>query len=137
MIAQPVSTTQIVVRLAGLVVLLFASQAHASNFAECILDRMPGASNHATNNAVWQACSQKHADRYFAVKKGSGRGLFGFADGNACTIKKAGGTTHNQSASVIAYACRCLYDKPDFEGEMCSYRTVQGETFGPWEAYRK
>jgi len=94
------------------VLLLLGSQAHASNFAKCILEKMPGSANQAMNAAIWQTCSRDHPLRFRGIEKGSGRGLFGFADGNACTIKKAAGTTFPPSAGAIARACKCLYDEP-------------------------
>ena len=67
--------------------LLISAPAWAANYATCVLDKMPGAANWATHAAVLQTCSQEHPERFSGVKKGSGRGLFGFDDGNACTSK--------------------------------------------------
>jgi hypothetical protein len=92
----------------------------AGDFATCILDNMPGASNGATNAAVLQSCSREHPGRYSTIKKGSGRGLFGFDDGNACVIKKAKDTSYQPAAIAISSACRCLYDKAQSDGEMCA-----------------
>ena len=114
------------------VLVMLATEAQASNFATCILDKMPGSANQVMHAAVFQSCSREHPLEYRGVEKGEGRGLFGFSDGNDCTIKRAAGTTFPPSAGAIARACRCLYDKPDLnssEPAMCESPPV------PWEAY--
>lgn len=93
----------------------------ASNFAECILDKLPGTANQPTHGAAFQQCTNEHPSGYFGVKKGSGRGVFGFSDGNACIVKKAKNTAYELSSMQIAFSCRCLYDKPSFAGEMCAH----------------
>lgn len=98
---------------AGLLLLLFSAPAMASNFATCILDKMPGSSNQAMHAAVVQLCLADHAAGFAGVIQGSGRGWLGFSSGNACTLKKAAGTPFGMSAGVIATACRCLYDEPN------------------------
>lgn len=98
----------------------FASPAFAGNYAACIIDKMPGTQNGATHAAVVQSCGQEHPARYSGVRKGDGRGLFGFSDGNACTIKKAASTSYQPAAGAIAFACRCLYDKPQSDGQTCA-----------------
>lgn len=102
-----------------LVLLLFAAPAWAGNFATCLLDKLPGTQNGAVHAAVFQTCGQEHPSRYSGVEKGSGRGIFGFSDGNACTLKKAASTSFQPSAGAIAVACQCLYEKPVFKNEYC------------------
>lgn len=99
---------------------LAASPAYAANYATCILDKMPGTQNGAAHAAVIQTCIQEHPAGYSGVAKGSGRGLFGFKNGNACTIDKAKQTSFQPAATMIAVACRCLYDEPYIEGASCS-----------------
>lgn len=94
--------------------------AFAANYATCILDKMPGTQNGAAHAAVIQTCIQEHPAGYSGVAKGSGRGLFGYADGNACTIKKAASTSFQPAAVAISSACRCLYDKAQSDGQMCA-----------------
>jgi len=124
-------------RLVGGALLIWAgmSQAAAGNFAECILDKMPGSSNFATNTAVFLACGQEYPNRYLEIRRGSGRGLLGFKDGNACTIKKAAGTTFPASAGAIAVACRCLYDEPPYSTNksalMCESPPVAAPALAP------
>ena len=103
-----------------LVLLLFAAPAWAANFATCLLDKLPDTQNGAVHAAVFQTCGQEHPSRYSGVEKGSGRGIFGFSDGNACTLKKAASTSFQPSAGAIAVACRCLYDKQQANGQMCA-----------------
>lgn len=104
--------------LAGLCFL--SPGALAGNFAECILDNMPGASNGATSAAIFQSCGHEYQDRYSGVVRGSGKGLFGYKDGNACIVKLAKETVFQPAASAIAVACRCLYDDPQFRGQTCA-----------------
>lgn len=99
---------------------LAAAPAWAANYATCILDKMPGTQNGAVYAAVFQTCGQEHPSRYSGVEKGSGRGIFGFSDGNACILKKAASTPYQPSAAAISVACRCLYDKPQVSGQTCA-----------------
>ncbi len=62
------------------------------------------------------------------VERGSGRGWFSYSDGNACILKKGARTSFQPAAAAIATSCMCLYNKPEFEGEMCD---------GPWRQYRQ
>lgn len=91
--------------------LLLSSQAWAGNFAECILDKMPGVNNDVAASVVWRSCSSEHPGGIESVKQGSGRGLFGYADGAACTIKRASSTPSVRAAQMINSACRKLYDE--------------------------
>lgn len=106
--------------IVALVLVVLSVPSWAGDFATCVLDKMPGSSNGATHAAVIQACGGEHPGRFFNIKKGSGRGLFGFKDGNACTIDKAKQTSFQPSAGVIAVACRCLYDKASMENDTCA-----------------
>lgn len=117
---------------------VMATTAHAGNFATCILDKMPGSSNGATHAAVWRSCSNEFPGRFTGVEQGTGRGLFGFDDGNACTIKKAASTTYAMSANTIGVACRCLYDKPNpfDKPDLQDSRPVMCAP-PPWEQYKK
>lgn len=106
-------------------VILIASQSSfAGNYADCILDKMPTSETDAVIGAVIRTCTNENPNTFFEIKKGSGRGLFGFSDANACTLKKARGTTNQRAALIISNACRCLFDAPFFENEMCQARSV-------------
>jgi hypothetical protein len=99
---------------------LFASlAAHAGNYAECILDKMPGTANVQASFAVVRVCTSEYPTRYTSVLKGEGRGLFGFKNSEACIIKKSRDTVLPGAAFLISAACRCLYDEAFFEGQTC------------------
>ena len=124
---------KILIRMLSLWVLL-SGTAIAGDFADCILDKMPGTANGATQAAIFRTCSKDHPGGYTEVKKGSGRGLFGFSDPDSCTIKKSRDTVFQPAATAIAIACNCLYKEPDFAGEMCAYRpqsVAPATTFEP------
>jgi len=93
----------------------------AENFADCILDKMPGTSNGPAAFAVFKSCTTDHPEKYAAIEKGSGTGWFGFKDQEACIIKKSRDTVQQNAALMIAAACRCLYGGPEFPGQMCAY----------------
>ena len=105
-----------------LAALLLSGNAIAGNFAECILDKMPGVSNTPAVYAVNKTCGDKYPERYMEIKQGSALGWLGFETAEACTIKKSRDTSHQGAAGSIARACRCLYQEPSFEtGVMCAY----------------
>ena len=96
--------------------------ANAENYATCILDKMPGSVNEAFTGSVYSECAAAYPSTGYSILKGSGRGLFGFKDGNACVQKKSKDTPNQRAAMMIAFACRCLYNQATFEEEMCAYR---------------
>ena len=102
--------------------LIFTSAVQAGDFATCILDKMPGTSNGAAQAAIHRSCIAEYPGGFTAIKRGSGRGIFGFKDQNACVIKKAKDTPWQYAAGAISIACFCLYKVPDFDGDMCSYQ---------------
>lgn len=91
-----------------------AAPALAANFATCVLDKLPGTANDVAAQAVRQLCQSENPGGLQAVPQGSGRGMFGFKSGAACTAKKAGDTRSNQAAYMIGAACRKLYDEPNY-----------------------
>lgn len=95
---------------------------YASNFAECILDKMPGTANDVATTAVLNICTQSNPGRYYDVIRGSGRGIFGYSSQDSCIVDKTKNTTHQRAAFVIAGACRCLYGPSTFTDEACDYR---------------
>lgn len=92
---------------------LFSTSTFASNFATCLLDKLPGTQNDVAAQAIYQVCQSKHGGLQ-TVAQGSGRGLFGYDSGAECTAKKAGDTRSNQAAHMIGVACRKLYDEADW-----------------------
>ena len=102
--------------------MLTASAALSADYADCILEKMPGTQNFAVHQAVIRACLADHPEGFLASKQGSGRGFFGFDGRDSCVRKKAANTPFGAAAASISAACYCLYEKPSFHGEMCAYR---------------
>ena len=103
------------IRSAVLAALLSPSLALAAgNYAECILDRMPGVANEPATTAVVKACKEKHPGGLEAVSQGSGRGLFAYKNGSECLIKVGAKTPGQRAAWIIGSACRKLYDEANF-----------------------
>ncbi|AMO36400.1 hypothetical protein [Thauera humireducens] len=88
----------------------FPSLALAGNYAECILDVVPGVQNDPAAYAAHQVCLSKFPGGIQAVKQGSGRGFFAYDSGAECTLKKAGDTRSQSGAAMISASCRKLYD---------------------------
>lgn len=106
--------------IAACALLAASFPAFSENYATCLIDGLPGTSNHAAHEAIVQTCLQKHPSGFSRIKIGEGRGWFGFKSGAECTIKKAKDTTFPTSAGMIGMACRCLYNQPvtvEFEGK--------------------
>jgi hypothetical protein len=101
-------------RLPAILLAFAASPAFAGNYAECILDKMPGVANDTAATAVYQMCKAEYPGAIQSVPQGSGRGMFSFKSGAECTAKKAGDTRSNQAAHMIGVACRKLYDEADW-----------------------
>lgn len=99
--------------LGGSLLALAATQAHAANYATCLLDKLPGTQNDVAAQASMQVCLDKHPGGIEVIPQGKGRGLFGFNSGAECTAKNAGETRSNRAAVLIGVACRRLYDKPN------------------------
>lgn len=99
--------------------LLTAGPAIADNYADCVLDKMPGSQNDMTTNAIVRSCLESHPLGYREVKKGSGRGLFGFKSPDACILKKAKDTPNARGAQMISVGCHCLYGEAAFDGQLC------------------
>lgn len=103
----------------AMLLLGLAAPALAANYATCLLDKLPGTANDVAAQAVRQLCQSENPGGLPAVPQGSGRGMFSFKSGAACTAKKAGDTRSHQAAYMIGAACRKFYDED-----------------GPWENYR-
>jgi hypothetical protein len=106
--------------VAAALMTLSSAPAWAGNYAQCILDAMPGVANAQAAFAVNRTCLSESPAGYDGVLKGSGRGLFAFKDSEACIIKRSKDTAQPNAALMIATACRCLYDEPIQRGESCA-----------------
>lgn len=83
----------------------------ADNFAECVIDRMPGVQNDAVALAISRTCLAEHPGGIDAVKQGSGRGdWFGYDSGNECVIKKGEKIVSRMGGNMLTGACNKLYD---------------------------
>lgn len=49
-----------------------------ADYAQCILEKVPGVQNDAAASAAHQVCLSKFPGGLALVKQGSGRGFFGF-----------------------------------------------------------
>lgn len=59
--------------------LFVAGPALAADYATCLLDKLPGVKNASAHAAALNLCAQQHPDKFFEVRRGSGRGLLGAA----------------------------------------------------------
>lgn len=107
-----IGETRVMNRLAALLSFVVAAPAFAagSNFAECIIDRMPGAQNDAVAGAIFRTCLAEHPGGLDAVSQGSGRGWFSYESGNECIIKKGEKIISRNGGNMLTGACNKLYD---------------------------
>lgn len=61
----------------------------AADYATCLLDNLPGVKNGPAHAAALNLCGSKYPDRFFEVRRGSGRGLLGPKSPEQCTLDKA------------------------------------------------
>lgn len=91
---------------------LFLPIIASANYAECLLEKLPGTANDVAANAIWETCQAKHPGGLQVIEQGSGRGWFSFKSGAECTAKTAGDTRSRMAALGISSACNKLYDPP-------------------------
>lgn len=60
--------------------LVAAQYCYAGNYADCILDKMPGSETDAVIGAVLRTCSNENPGLMYSIKKGDGLGIFSFDD---------------------------------------------------------
>lgn len=88
----------------------------AGNFAECLLDKLPGVRSNQATTASLRICLDQHPGGWNSVEQGAGRGAFADYDsGDECTLELAKETTDRQAGFLIAKSCKLLYDKPAFK----------------------
>lgn len=83
----------------------------ADNFAECLLEKLPGVQNDATAYAAAQLCASKYPERYNSIEQGAGRDFFSYESGAECTLDKGADTLSSSAAGQIRVACNRLYNK--------------------------
>lgn len=86
--------------------------ASAGNFAECLLEKLPGVQNDPAAAAAYQVCAAKWPGLLNGVDQGSGRGFFSFDSGAECALKNSSDTRSSRAAMMIRAACNRLYDRP-------------------------
>lgn len=80
----------------------------SSNFAECVLSRMPGVANDTVALEISAKCSREFpAD--VSVEKQTGF-LAAFSSGAECTVKKARDTVSTLGSRIIQAQCYRLYE---------------------------
>jgi len=95
-----------------LALLAVAPAVLAENFAECLLDNLPGVKNQASTNAALGLCRGKFPGAWASVQQGAGRGFFAkFDSGNECAIELGRDITVRQGAFLVAKSCKLLYDE--------------------------
>lgn len=104
---------------AGLAALALAASPAWANYAQCLLESLPGTQNAPAFGAAMQMCGQKYPDRLFDIKRGEGRGLLGYKTANACTVDKGKATSWQPAAYQIKAACDCLYGESRGDWDMC------------------
>lgn len=80
------------------------------NWADCVLERMPGVENDPAAYAVAQDCADKFGPPT-AVIQASGDD--GYRSGSECAAAKARSTRSARAAAAIRNACNRLYDPAD------------------------
>lgn len=116
--------SQIRALICGAALSLAVTSALAGNYATCILDKIGAVKNPASFGATMRSCASDHPRGYLNIKRGSGLGLFGPKNADACIIKYAEETTYPPASGAISAACSCLYGKESFKDEMCEYPEV-------------
>lgn len=81
------------------------------NWAECIIDRMPGVQSDPIAYSINQACIAKYGNA-LTVALGSGRGFTGYDSGAECAAEKGREIRSTVGAGVLNAACHRLYDAP-------------------------
>lgn len=103
------------------------SPALAADYATCLLDNLPGVKNGPAHAAALNLCGSKYPDRFFDVRRGSGRGLLGPKSPEQCTLDKARDTSWQPAAGMIMRACGCLYTQSAGPTDMCERYPLSAE----------
>lgn len=97
----------------ALIFLAATPAAFAGNFAECLLDKLPGVRSNQATTASLRLCLSQYPGKFESVPQGVGRGLFAkYSSGDECTVELAKEVTDRQAGVLIAKSCRRLYDEP-------------------------
>lgn len=104
-----------------------SNPACAADYATCLLDNLPGVKNGPAHAAALNLCGSKYPDRFFDVRRGSGRGLLGPKSPEQCTLDKARDTSWQPAAGMIMRACGCLYTPSAGPTDMCERYPLSAE----------
>lgn len=97
--------------LIALAMLAVTPAAIADNFAECLLDKLPGVRNRPATLAALNLCRGKYPGTFDSVPQGAGRGFFAkYESGGECMLAVGRDITDQQGAFLVAKSCRKLYD---------------------------
>lgn len=99
----------------------------AADYATCLLGKLPGVKNAPAHAAALNLCAQQHPDKFFDVRRGSGRGLLGPKSPEQCTLDKARDTSWQPAAGMIMRACGCLYSPSAGPTDMCERYPLSAE----------
>ncbi|PZA14964.1 hypothetical protein DNK49_19160 [Azoarcus communis] len=103
----------------ALAALLAPAVASAGNFAECIIESVPGVRHQQVLHAAIRACHDKYPAGIDSVKWGSGRGFFSkYNSTDECFAAEGRETSMSSAAIQIFQACNRLYGNeptPDWE----------------------
>lgn len=111
----------------ALLLATIGSSALAADYATCLLDKLPGAKNAPAHAAALNLCAQQHPDKFFEIRRGSGRGLLGPKSPEQCTLDKARDTSWQPAAGMIMRACGCLYSPSAGPTDMCERYPLSAE----------
>lgn len=122
------------------------SLAMADNFAECLLDKLPGVQNRQATIAAANVCGERYPERLTGVEWGAGRGfIFSKYDSPTdCFQAKANAVQDGLAIGWIRQSCARLYGQPpkpglfdDLEPTKSAARAAcEQATPGPWCDYR-
>lgn len=110
-----------------IVIAAAAKTAFAADYATCLLDKLPGVKNAPAHAAALNLCAQQHPDKFFEVRRGSGRGILGPKSPEQCTLDKARDTAWQPAAGMIMRACGCLYTPSAGPTDMCERYPLSAE----------
>lgn len=102
--------------LVAAAIIAVSPTAFADNFAECLLENMPGMQSAPVRFAAFNLCKDKYPGGFDSVPQGAGRGFFAKYDsGGECTLAEGRDTRDHYASNMIAVSCRKLYDEPKFD----------------------
>jgi hypothetical protein len=87
----------------------------SSDFASCLLGKLPGVANDAAAHATAQLCLSDHPGGMKSVAQGAGVGKSAYKSGAQCTAELARDTRSEEAAQLISAACRRMFDESEID----------------------